>query len=227
VLTRILITINVIVYGWEFMHGIASADANFEPFGGLYGPDVLAGQWWRIATSTFMHAGTMHILFNMLALYQVGSIIEQLYGTFRMAIIYTLSAIAGALAVVYFAPNEVAVGASGAIFGLFGALAIAGLRLGKPGRDMMRQTTGVIVINLAIGFWPGSQIAYQDHIGGLIAGGLSGLLLFRMPRHLIAAATEHSPSGIAYAQRLDPYADPGVVTIEHPPTTEPSPPPHA
>ena len=160
----------------------------------------------------------MHIAFNMFALYQVGTFVEMIYGTPRMAIIYTIAALGGGVAVVYFGPDVPTIGASGAIFGLFGALAVAGLRLGAPGRQILQQSTGIIVINLIISFLPGSNISYQDHIGGLIAGTLCGLLLFRMRRPLVPAPV--ASEGTAYAQRIGP--DPSAVTIEHSPG-DPSP----
>jgi membrane associated rhomboid family serine protease len=212
VLTRLLIAVNVIAYLWENAFGMDAAEMR----GGLIPTYVLAGQWWRIFTSAFLHADLMHIAFNMFALYQVGSFVEMIYGTPRMAIIYTIAALGGGLAVVYFASDVPTIGASGAIFGLFGALAVAGLRLGQRGRSILQQSTGIIVINLIISFFPGSNISYQDHIGGLIAGTVCGLLLFRIPRPRVAVQTE----GTAYAQRIGP--DPGVVTIEHAPVGEPS-----
>lgn len=209
-LTRLLVAVNVIVYLWENVSGMDAAEMS----GGLIPSYVLAGQWWRIITSAFLHADIMHIAFNMFALWQVGSFVEKIYGTPRMAIIYTLAAVGGGIAVVYFAPNVPTIGASGAIFGLFGALAVAGLRLGQPGRQILQQSTGIIVINLLISFFPGSNISYQDHIGGLIVGTLCGLLLFRMPRRRVPVQAE----GPAYAQRIGP--DPGVVTIEHAPVSD-------
>jgi membrane associated rhomboid family serine protease len=215
VLTRLLVAVNVIAYLWEQVAGIDRAEQRY----GLIGQYVLAGQWYRIFTSAFMHANLMHIAFNMFALYQVGTFVELIYGTPRMAMIYLVALLGGGAAVTYFAPDVVTVGASGAIFGLFGALAIAGFRLGKPGRDIMRQTTGIIVINLVIGFLPGTNISIDAHIGGLVAGTLCGLLLFRMPRQ--REAVHAAPDGMPYAQRIDPSADPGVVTIEHGPVGEP------
>jgi membrane associated rhomboid family serine protease len=179
--------------------------------GGMIGAYVVAGQWWRIFTSAFLHADLMHIAFNMFALYQVGQFVEMIYGTPRMAIIYALAGLAGGVAVTEFTPDVVTIGASGAIFGLFGALAIAGLRLGERGRSIMQQTTGIIVINLAISLWPGSNISIADHVGGLIVGTLCGLVLFRIPRQRVAVQAQ----GPEYAQRIGP--DPGAVTIEHSP----------
>jgi len=212
VLTRVLVAINVVAYLCErFVWGLDPT--SLAAHGGLVGYDVQNGEWWRIITSAFLHGSDMHIIFNMIALFQVGTFVEMIYGTARMAIIYLLAAIGGGLAVTYLTPDVVTIGASGAIFGLFGALAVAGFRLGDRGRDIMRQTSGIIVINLIIGFIPGLNISYQGHIGGLIAGTLCGLLLYR-PLRLRAAVEAQPPE---YAQRMAPDADPGIETIEHPP----------
>ena len=214
-LTRLLVAINVIVYLWErFIGGL---DANsLAAHGGLVGTDVLAGQWWRIITSAFLHGSDMHLIFNMIALFQVGTYVELIFGAPRMAIIYFLAAIGGGVAVTYMTPDVVTIGASGAIFGLFGALAVAGFRLGARGRSIMQQTSGIIVINLLISIIPGSNISIADHVGGLIVGTLCGLALFRIPRPRAAVEAQ----GPGYAQRIGP--DPGVVTIEHAPPGESS-----
>jgi rhomboid protease GluP len=212
VLTRVLVAINVIVYLWECATGVLANNVTLEAHGALFGPDVLAGEWWRIFTAAFMHFDNMHILFNMIALWSVGSFVEVIFGAPRMAIIYALSALGGGVAVTYFSPDVITLGASGAIFGLFGALAVAGLRLGQRGRQIMQQTTTIIVINLIVGLIPGSNISIVDHVGGLIVGTLCGIVLFRMPRPRVAEASEP-----AYAQRIDPRDDPGGETIEHPP----------
>lgn len=221
-LTRVLLAINVIVYLWERTTGVLTNNVTLETHGALFGPDVLAGEWWRMFTAAFMHFDDMHILFNMIALLSVGTYVEAIYGAPRMAIVYALSIVGGGLAVTYFSPDVITLGASGAIFGLFGALAVAGLRLGQRGRDIMRQTTAIIVINLVVGFIPGSNISIVDHVGGLIAGTICGVLLFRTPRPRVAAASEP-----AYAQRIDPRDDPGAVTIEHPPLESTESQPHA
>lgn len=220
-LTRLLVAINVIVFVWERVTGVLANNVTVETHGALYGPDVLAGEWWRIFTSAFMHFDETHLLFNMVALYMVGTFVESIYGSARMAVIYLLAAFGGGVAVTYFSPTELTLGASGAIFGLFGALAVAGLRLGPRGRDVMRQATGIIVINLVIGLLPGSNISMTDHVGGLIAGTLCGLVLFRMPRPQAAIAADP-----AYAQRIDPADDPGIETIEHPALESTEAPPH-
>jgi membrane associated rhomboid family serine protease len=215
VLTRLLVAINVIVYLFErFVWGLDSN--SLAAHGGLIGIDVqVYHQWWRILTSAFLHGSDLHLIFNMIALWQVGTFVELIYGTPRMAIIYFLAAIGGGVAVTYLSPDVVTIGASGAIFGLFGALAVAGFRLGPRGRSIMQQTTGIILINLAISFFPGSNISVADHIGGLVVGTLCGIALFRMPRAPVPVEAD----GPAYAQRIGP--DPGIVTIEHPPLEDP------
>ena len=211
-LTRVLVAINVIAYIWEKASGALRTDGALEAHGALLGVDVLQGQWWRIFTSAFLHGSEIHILFNMIALWQVGTFIELIYGTPRMAFIYFFAALGCGLAVTYFTPDAVTVGASGAIFGLFGALAVAGVRMGEPGRVIMKQTIGIIVINLIIGFTL-PNISNAGHIGGLVFGTIAGLVLFRLPKP--------APAAPAYAQRIDPRYDQGVVTIEHPPLDEP------
>ncbi len=211
-LTRILVAINVIAYIWEKFSGALNSNASLEAHGALVGTDVqLQGQWWRIVTSAFLHGSEIHILFNMLALWQVGTFIELIFGTPRMAAIYAFAMLGSGLAITYFTPFDVTIGASGAIFGLFGALGVAALRLGERGRDILKQTIGIIIINLVLGFTlPG--ISNAGHIGGLIFGTIAGIALFRTPR----------PAPVpVYAQRIDARRDPGVVTIEHPPLDEP------
>ena len=208
-LTRALVAINVIVYLWEQFSGALTGDPSMVDHGALVGVLVQHGEWWRIVTSAFLHGSFLHITFNMFALWQVGSFVEMIYGTPRMAIIYVLSGLGSGLLITYLTPTEPTIGASGAIFGLFGALVVAGIRLGKPGRDLLRQSTAIIVINLVISFAsPGISVA--AHIGGLIAGLLCGFAVFRMPRPQPVIAQP------VYAQRIDPRHDAGVVTIDQP-----------
>jgi len=215
VLTRVLVAMNVIAYIWEKFTGALDTNAALEAHGALVGTDVLHGQWWRIFTSAFLHGSEIHILFNMIALWQVGSFIETIYGTPRMAFIYLFSALGSGVAVTYFTPNDVTIGASGAIFGLFAALGVAGLRMGETGRTILKQTIGIIVINLIIGFTL-PNISNAGHIGGLVFGTFAGLALFRKPKP--------APAVPVYAQRIDPRHDAGVMTIEHAPLDEPHPP---
>ncbi len=133
---------------------------------------VAAGDWYRLLTSAFLHEppgsgiGLTHIIFNMWALIVVGPSLERVLGRVRFIAIYLVSALAGSvLFYVLASPAEPAIGASGAIFGLFGAWFVLARKL----RMDSRQVVLLIVLNLVITFVvPG--IAWQDHVGGLIAG---------------------------------------------------------
>src|ERR1022692_785110 len=150
-----------------------------EMIGGAYDPSVHAvvgvgiGDWYRLFTSAFLHEppgggiGLAHIIFNMWALIVVGPSLERMLGRPRFIAVYLVSALAGSV-LFYFlaAPNQPAIGASGAIFGLFGAWFGVSKRL----RLGARVGVGLIVINLVISFAV-AGIAWQDHVGGLVAGG--------------------------------------------------------
>jgi len=143
---------------------------NFE----MIGAGVAYGQWYRLLTSAFLHYplqdgvyGLAHIAFNMWALIIVGPPVERLLGRTRFLAVYLVSALAGSVLLYLIAsPAEQALGASGAIFGLFGAYFILARRL----RADVRQIVILIVLNLAITFTFHSYIAWQDHVGGLIVG---------------------------------------------------------
>jgi membrane associated rhomboid family serine protease len=134
---------------------------------------VAAGEWYRLITSAFLAGpsglGFVDILFNMWALIFVGPALEGLLGRMRFLAVYLLSAVGGAVMYYYLAPdNYPAVGASGAIFGLFGAWFVVAKRLRLDSRGIVF----LIAINLALSFWLHNVIAWQDHIGGLLTGAL-------------------------------------------------------
>jgi membrane associated rhomboid family serine protease len=139
---------------------------------GTIEPGVVGGQWYRLITSAFTAPGTsfgglglMDIAFNMWALYIVGPELERLLGPVRFLAVYLLSAVGGAVLYYYMQPDGLAAGASGAIFGLFGAWFVAARRLRLDSRGIVT----LIVINFALGFVV-KNIAWQDHLGGLIVG---------------------------------------------------------
>ena len=234
-LTRILIAVNVIAFGWEYLSGAFTGSVNSQNNallndGALYGLAVQHGEWWRIFTSAFLHANLLHIGFNMFALWQVGQYVELIYGTPRMALIYFIAALGSGLLVTFWVPDTLTIGASGAIFGLFGALGVAGFRLGAAGRAMLNQTFGIIVINLVYGFFS-PTISYQGHIGGLVAGTLAAFVVYRTPKHLMLSVQQPQPQpqpqppaeATAYPMHMHPDGDRSVVTIEHEPIeNEPS-----
>lgn len=146
------------------------------------------GEYWRIVTGAFLHGSALHIAVNMYSLYVLGRFIEAIAGARRMAIVYAVSLVVSGLAVVYFSsPYDVTVGASGAIFGLFGALFAIGFKLGRPGMRLVRANLGILALNLFITFAvPG--IAISAHVGGLIAGFIVAAFIYSPPRPAHMAA---------------------------------------
>jgi membrane associated rhomboid family serine protease len=174
-----LILVNVAVFGFMALHGGESENDPYYLAGVLYGPYVLHGEWYRIVTGAFMHASIPHIALNMFALYQLGTFVESELGGLRMLVVYAISLVGGGLAVVYFSPNDPTIGASGAIFGLFGALFAIGLRRGKAGRDLIARTFPVLAINLIFTFAL-PFISKAGHVGGLLSGFVAGLAFYAM-----------------------------------------------
>jgi membrane associated rhomboid family serine protease len=192
IVTFTLIIINLLVYIAE---GISSGGNFFSPAGGnidttnpvvYYGVQIGAlmqqspVQWYRVFTAMFLHASIAHIALNMLSLYFVGVVVEQLFGHWRFAAIYLASGIVAGISQYFLSsPNEAALGASGAIFGIFGAFgAFIFLRrnlLGRAGNAIISQWLFFLVINIAFSFTPG--IALWDHVGGLVSGLILGALL--------------------------------------------------
>ncbi|WP_235825177.1 rhomboid family intramembrane serine protease [Agromyces badenianii] len=135
----------------------------------------IALQPWRLITTVFVHSTGLifHVLLNMYTLWIFGQLLEGLLGRWRFLALYLLSGLAGSVGVVWLSdPSASVVGASGAIFGLMGAFLVIQRRLGG-------QTTQLFVllgINLVIGFVPGLNIAWQAHLGGLLAGALIGFI---------------------------------------------------
>jgi len=181
VVTWALVAINVAVFvGTWVRPGIVNdlemlGYASFAGGGPAHG--VAAGEWYRLITSAFLAPATgltgglgiWDIAFNMWALIFVGPALEHLLGRVRFLSVYLLSAVGGSVMYYYLAaPNAAAVGASGAIFGLFGAWFIAYRRL----RLDTRGIATLIAINLALSFFLHNIIAWQDHIGGLLTGAL-------------------------------------------------------
>ena len=136
----------------------------------LYGPAVHNGEWWRLFTSSLVHYGFIHILFNMLILWQVGMVLEPGAGKARFTMLYVVSVLGGSAGALVLSPNVFTGGASGGVFGVAAAATLVMHRRGVRFWD-----TGfgpLLVINLALGFFlPG--ISVGGHIGGLVAGTLA------------------------------------------------------
>lgn len=141
---------------------------------------VYTGEYWRLGTVVLVHGGILHLAFNMYALFIVGPIVEQLYGHWRFLLIYVLCGLGGSAASYAFSDARASVGASGAVFGLFGMLLVAD-RIHKPAltrnaRNLTAQIGGLIAVNLVIGF-VATGIDNAAHIGGLVTGAILGLVM--------------------------------------------------
>ena len=190
--TRVLIGINVVIFiltaasGGGLISGRGTSTI-YDRFA-LIPPAVADGEWWRLFTSTFLHYGLFHIAFNMWALYVIGSPLEQWLGRLRYLTLYLLAGLGGS--VLSFAAGPIATqsaGASGAIFGLFGAFFIISRRRGLETGGIV----GLIAINLVLSFAV-SNIDWRGHVGGLIVGSLVALALVTPPpgpqRNVLQAA---------------------------------------
>ena len=193
VVTWTLVAINILAYIAEnaFLNRVFSDGVMVGRIGNTIG--VANGDWYRLLSNAFLHeplntgTGILHIVFNMWALIVVGPALERMLGSLRFLAVYLVSALAGSVLFYLVAsPTLPALGASGAIFGLFGSWFV----LARKMRLDSRQIIGLIVINLVITFVvPG--IAWQAHVGGLIAGaGLTAAYAYapRRNRALIQAA---------------------------------------
>jgi membrane associated rhomboid family serine protease len=177
-LTYLLIAINVIVYlaMASTGGGLNNVGGTVYQHGALYGPLVAQGDWWRIVTSGFLHAGLLHIAFNMYFLYFLGTMLEPMIGKLRFGAIYAISLLGGSFGALVLDPNVATVGASGAVFGLLGAGILA---LRARGISFMQSGLGVtLLLNLGITLLPGTNISIGAHVGGLASGLAIGFLMF-------------------------------------------------
>ncbi|MFT3865848.1 MAG: rhomboid family intramembrane serine protease [Solirubrobacterales bacterium] len=177
--TIVLIAINVVVYLIEVAKGgggLGELGVNtVYEMGGLWGPAVHEGhQWWRIITSGFVHVSIFHIGFNMLLLYFMGRLLEPAIGSLRFVVLYLACLIAGSFVALWFSPDTVSAGASGAIFGVLGATFV--IARGRQLEAVAGQIGMLIIINLVFTF-AAAGISVGAHVGGLVTGVLSGLLI--------------------------------------------------
>jgi len=183
-LTQIFFGINVAVFLGMALSGSTVMD--FPPqelvqWGANVGAFTLRGEWWRLLTCVFVHGGLIHIAFNMWCLWDLGALSESLYGRWTFAAIYLISGLGASLGSVIWNPYVMSVGASGAIFGLAGAL-IAAFKLGEfsvPRSALsgpLRSLMVFVVFNLAFGAASGVT-DNAAHIGGLITGLILGAVI--------------------------------------------------
>ncbi|MER7680945.1 rhomboid family intramembrane serine protease [Streptomyces sp. NPDC096934] len=183
-LTKVLIGINLALFLVQKAVGDRFTDS-FDLIGRAYVPvlgsveGIAEGQWYRLLTSMFLHGNFVHILFNMLSLWWIGGPLEAVLGRARYLALYFVSGLAGsALTYLLAAPNQPSLGASGAIFGLFGA---TGVLMRRRNYDL-RPLIALLVINLIFTFTPAFGISWQAHIGGLVGGVVVGYAMVHAPR---------------------------------------------
>jgi membrane associated rhomboid family serine protease len=175
--TVALVAINVLVYLVTVYQGsgIAAPGGKLFDDGALVGALIYAdGDWYRLVTAMFLHASLLHLAFNMLALYWLGTVVEQALGTWRFLLIYFVSGLAGSAgALLLSSPLQQTVGASGAIYGIMGALLILEYRATG---SFAGPVLAFIVLNLALTFAI-PNISVGGHLGGLVGGILATLAL--------------------------------------------------
>ncbi len=192
-ITYSIIILNLIVYLFSafFSRDIIDMDMQtLVDMGALYGPlTVLKGEWWRLFTAMFLHAGMTHLLMNMFSLYLIGRGAEMYFDTKSYLSIYLFSGLLGGLVSLYVHPVSVGIGASGAIFGVFGALAGFFLahreRIQEHTKAFMKDFGIIIVINIVIGLSIPS-IDMSAHIAGLFVGFIGGFVLSKNPKWIWA-----------------------------------------
>ena len=159
--TKFLSISLLVAYVFQFLLGDVLI-ANFA----LFAPSVANGQWWLLITAGFLHGSIFHLLFNVYILWVIGSQLESIVGKTKFVVIYFVSLLGGSFASHLFSPSgSYSIGASGAIFGLMGAMLVVGR---KRNLDISQITT-LVVINVVIGFVL-SGIDWRAHLGGLAAG---------------------------------------------------------
>jgi membrane associated rhomboid family serine protease len=150
----------------------------------LFGPSVhFDHDYWRLITGGFLHSGIFHIGFNMYLLWMLGNALERTWGSLRFGTLYFTALLYGSFGALVQTTTEPVLGASGAVFGLMGALAVVQWRRGFDAFG--GGLGGLIVINLVISFIPSLHVAFGGHIGGLIGGALGGLAIIEADRRRV------------------------------------------
>jgi rhomboid protease GluP len=194
-LTQVILGINVAVFLGMALATSSPMDFHGQDlvqWGGNFGPYTLSGEWWRLLTSVFVHGGVIHIAFNMWCLWNLGALCESLYGLWTYAAIYLICGVGASLGSVAWNPHVLSVGASGAIFGLAGAL-IAAFKLGEfsvPRAALsgtLRSLGAFVFYNLILGAAM-SGIDMAAHIGGLVTGLILGAAIA-----LLAPQSDQAP----------------------------------
>ncbi len=181
-LTQVLIAVNVVIFVAGVGSGLETRTGVVLDWGLIgrlplpgTGIGVAEGEWYRLLTAGFLHVNIIHVAMNMLALYQLGNLLEPAFGRVRYGLVYLVSLLAGSFGVMLVSPDDLTVGASGAVFGLMG---FAFMALRARGIDPFATGVGTtIVLNLIITFTLRDFISVGGHVGGLIGGAVCGWIV--------------------------------------------------
>ncbi|MBU9724213.1 MULTISPECIES: rhomboid family intramembrane serine protease [Bacillaceae] len=181
ILTNIFLGIIIAIFLFVEMNGSSTSSETLIRFGAKFNPFILEGEWWRFFSAMFLHIGIFHLLMNSLALFYLGGAVERIYGSARFFFIYFLAGFVGSVA--SFAFNEhVSAGASGAIFGCFGALLFFGVKHPRLFfRTMGMNVIVILLINLVFGLTV-PMVDNGAHMGGLVGGFLASAIV-SLPKH--------------------------------------------
>lgn len=192
--TTTLLSVNLVLYslslaassrrGGDFGLGtlLGSIDSyTLVRLGAKYGPLIAAGEWWRFLTPIFLHGGLIHLAFNSIVLFDLGPAVEQIYGPYKFIVLYILTGAAGFMVSNWWHPYSVSIGASGAVFGLIGAMIAYGQRHRSSFGDSVKSMyVRWAIYGLIYGFIvPG--VDNSAHLGGLAAGALFGFVVSDIP----------------------------------------------
>ncbi len=187
--TSVLVASNVAIYAlsWYLSQSLAASQFNLGyaaggirgevllRLGAKFGPSIFAGQWWRLVTAMFLHAGLLHIGMNLWCLFDLGPAVESMFSTTKFVVIYLITGVAGFLLSLWWSPAGISVGASGAILGLIGVLIGASFHHGHLGREYRRQLWRWVIYIAIFGLLFRSDNA--AHLGGLAMGMVLGYLV--------------------------------------------------
>lgn len=186
--TQIIFGLNIAVFVGMLLAGVQMlgnpSAQDLVRFGANFGPYTLSGQWWRLLSCIFIHGGLLHIAFNMWCLWDLGRLAESIYGHWTFAAVYLISGLAASLGSIFWNPFTLSVGASGAIFGIAGAL-IASFYLGEFSLPKAAMSGMLRSVMLFVGYnlFFGAIVARTDnaaHVGGLLMGLLLGALIAKL-----------------------------------------------
>lgn len=218
VATLAIIAINLVIFvlgGFNGMGWMAGNAALLLDYGGNFAVATTGGQWWRLISAMFLHSGLVHVAFNMWALWDAGRVAERLFGRWRYLALYVLAGVLGGVASINWQQDFVGVGASGAVFGVYGGL-LAALLLrpdllpGTVTKQLQGSATVFILYSLFNGFTH-AGIDNAAHVGGLVAGALIGAALVMPTRRALAATAATlvliGAGAVRAIEAAEPYRD--------------------